>query len=93
MAPSLSSSSRLINTVDGAVVMEIKSGLMYTSDPVGGRILELIKQGLSKEQIVESISHECEESNVSRETVRRDLERFIEQLASYGVLEAETLTA
>lgn len=92
MAPRLSSSSRLINTVDGAVVMEIKSGLMYTSDPVGGRILELIQQGLPKEQIVESISRECEESNVSRETVRRDLERFIEQLASYGVLEVETLT-
>jgi hypothetical protein len=79
----ISSSTRLINTVDGAVVMEITSGLMFTSDPVGGRILELLKQSLSEEQIVETVSRECE---VSPEIVRPDLERFMEQLRSYGLI-------
>jgi hypothetical protein len=82
IAPSV----RSVFSQDGAVLMEIKQGLMYTSNPVGGRILELLTQGNSPEQVVESISRECD---VEAETVRHDLEAFIEQLASYGIVDAE----
>jgi hypothetical protein len=66
--------------------MEIKQGLMYTSNPVGGRVLELLSQGSSPEQVVESISRECE---VEPETVRTDLETFVEQLRSYGIVHTD----
>ena len=82
IAPSV----RSVFSQDGAVLMEIKQGLMYTSNPVGGRILELLSQGNSVDQVVESISRECE---VGPELVRSDLEAFIVQLASYGIVSAE----
>jgi hypothetical protein len=82
----IASSVRSVFSQDGAVLMEIKQGLMYTSNPVGGRILELLSQGSSAEQVVESVSRECE---VEPETVRKDLETFIEQLVSYGIVYAE----
>jgi Coenzyme PQQ synthesis protein D (PqqD) len=82
IAPSV----RSVFSQDGAVLMEIKQGLMYTSNPVGGRILELLSQGKSADQVVESISRECE---VEKETVRQDLEGFIQQLISYGIVNTE----
>ena len=82
----LAPSVRSVFSQDGAVLMEIKQGLMYTSNPVGGRILELLSQGNSVDQVVESISRECE---VGQEMVRPDFEAFIEQLASYGIVTAE----
>ncbi len=86
----ISSSTRLVNTVDGAVVMEIKSGLMFTSDPVGGRILELLKQSASDDQIIDTVSRECE---VSSEIVRSDFITFMSQLRSYGLIETEKPSA
>ena len=82
IAPSV----RSVFSQDGAVLMEIKQGLMYTSNPVGGRILELLSQGNSADKVIESISRECE---VEQETVRKDLEGFIEQLISYGIVSPE----
>jgi hypothetical protein len=83
-------SVRSVFSRDGAVIMEIKQGMMYTSNPVGGRILELVSQGMSAENVVETISRECV---VPKETVRHDLERFVEQLRSYGLIEPTRLSA
>ena len=82
----LAPSVRSVFSQDGAVLMEIKQGMMYTSNPVGGRILELLSKGMSPENVVETISHECV---VSQETVRQDLERFVERLRSYGLIQTE----
>ena len=86
IAPSV----RSVFSQDGAVVMEIKQGMMYTSNPVGGRIFELLSQGHSPEQVIGMISRECE---VEPETVRRDLEVFLEQLSSYGLITQDVATA
>ena len=83
-------SVRSVFSQDGAVLMEIKQGMMYTSNPVGGRILELLSQGTSPENVVETISREC---TVAQETVRHDLEHFVEQLRTYGLIEPERLSA
>jgi hypothetical protein len=79
IAPSV----RSVFSQDGAVLMEIQQGMMYTSNPVGGRILELLSQGLPESDVVETISRECE---APQETVRHDLETYIEQLRSYGIV-------
>ncbi len=86
IAPSV----RSVFSQDGAVVMEIKQGMMYTSNPVGGRIFELLSQGHSPDQVVGMISNEC---NVEQEMVRHDLETFLEQLRSYGLITQDAATA
>jgi hypothetical protein len=63
--------------------MDIKQGLMYTSNPVGGRIYELLSQSHSPEQVEAIISRECE---VEPEIVHRDLQGFLEELGSYGLI-------
>jgi hypothetical protein len=83
-------SVRSVFSQDGAVLMEIKQGMMYTSNPVGGRILELLTQGMAPESVVETISRECV---APQETVRHDLERFVEQLRTYGLIEQDKLSA
>ncbi len=79
IAPSV----RSVFSQDGAVLMEIKQGMMFTSNPVGGRILELLSQGASDDAVVDTISRECE---APPETVREDLASFVEQLRSYGIV-------
>jgi hypothetical protein len=89
-SPNLRPSVRSVFSQDGAVLMEINQGMMYTSNPVGGRILELISQGMSEEQVVATISCECD---ISQDTVRKGLEIFVAQLRSYGLVEQEILPA
>jgi hypothetical protein len=75
---------------DGAVVMEIKQGLMYTSNPVGGRIFELLSQGSTPDQVVNIISRECD---TDADIVRHDIESFLEQLDSYGLISPDASAA
>ncbi len=70
--------------------MEIKSGMMFASNPVGGRILELLVEGATSREVVEAISKEC---NVSQDLVLRDLESFAEQLSALGLLEGDVPVA
>ncbi len=70
--------------------MEIKSGLMFTTDPVGGRILALLKQSIPDEQMIETVSRACE---VLSDVVRPDFANFISQLRSYGLVETEMPSA
>jgi hypothetical protein len=83
----LAPSVRSVFSEDGAVLMNIQQGMMYTSNPVGGRILELLSQGLPESDVVEIISRECE---AAQETVRHDVEVFIQQLQSYGIVCPQT---
>jgi alpha-ketoglutarate-dependent taurine dioxygenase len=71
---------------DGAVLMEIKKGMMFTSNPVGGRILELLSQGATSDEAADAISREC---NVAKEIVLRDFEPFADQLYAYGLVERD----
>jgi hypothetical protein len=70
--------------------MEIKQGMMYTSNPVGGRIYELLSQGHGQDQVAAMIASEC---NVEQDLVRRDLEKFVAELSSYGLVTETTATA
>jgi hypothetical protein len=70
--------------------MHIQQGLMYTSNPVGGRILELLTQGHAPESVIPIISRECE---VDEETVRRDLGKYLELLRSYNIVEPQVTAA
>jgi len=79
----ISRSVRQEHSQNGTVLMEINQGMMYAPNPVGGRIIKLLSQGLTPSEVVETVKRECD---APQETVRRDLEVFVERLRSYDIL-------
>jgi hypothetical protein len=69
---------------DGAVVLDIRHGEMYRLNFVGSRMFELLKDGFTKAQIAEAITHEFD---VSLESVIADLEEFLAHLEKYNLLD------
>ena len=68
---------------DGAVVMDIAQGRMFSLNRVGARMLELMKSGAGESEIVEAISQEFE---ANRETVEQDLCDFIATLMRHHLI-------
>jgi Coenzyme PQQ synthesis protein D (PqqD) len=79
----ISPSARQEHSQNGRVLMEINQGMMYAPNPVGGRIIKLLSQGLTTSEVVETVKRECD---VPQETVHRDLEVFVERLNSYDIV-------
>jgi len=57
---------------------------MIRSNPTGGAMIDLLKEGLSREQIVERITAQYD---VDPQTVSRDLDTVIETLRSIGAID------
>lgn len=68
----------------GGVVLDVKYGQMFDLNPVGSRILELLRAGSSEVQIVETISSEF---SVARDLVESDLRDFMQALRDHGLIE------
>jgi hypothetical protein len=84
----LSAQVRSTHNQDGAVVLDILHGQMFRANFVGSRILELLKQGFTNDQIADAISHEFA---VPREIVTVDLQQFLSHLEKHNLLQfAET---
>jgi hypothetical protein len=81
----LASTVRTAFTQDGAVVMEIKKGLVFSSNPVAGRMLELLLTGATHEKIGRAIAAEW---GVEVEIVFNDLKTIATMLEECGVAEA-----
>ncbi len=88
----LNPSVRSAFSKDGAVVMHIQQGLMYSSNPVGGLILELLSQGGSIEEIVDRVCRECEIPH-ERDMVHREVEQYMKHLQGCDILREEKLPA
>ena len=69
---------------DGAVVLDVRHGQMYRLNFVGSRMLELLKQAYTEEQIADEISRAF---RVARETVVSDLQEFLTHLEKHRLLE------
>ena len=69
---------------DGAVVMDILHGHMFRMNPVGARILEGLRDGLSTEEIAARISKQF---GVDIEQVKRDVLEFIANLEKHSLLQ------
>jgi hypothetical protein len=84
----LSEHLRSTHNLDGAVILDILHGQMYRLNFVGSRMLELLKHGLTNEQIADAISQEFA---VPREVVATDLAQFLSHLEKHNLLQlAET---
>jgi hypothetical protein len=81
----LSGHIRSTHNHDGAVVLDILHGQMYRLNFVGSRMLELLREGFSEEQIVLAIS---QETGAARDIVSADLREFLVHLEKHRFFEA-----
>lgn len=75
--PTLSSQLRISCHDDGAVILDIEGGRMFSANNVGARILVLLEQQKGVEEIVQHVSSEFSEPP---DRVHSDVLGFIESL-------------
>lgn len=83
----LSDDVRATHGRDGAVILDIRHGQMFRLNLVGSRILELLSQGYSEEEIAAQVSQQF---NVDHETVAADLHDFLAHLEKHRLIETTT---
>lgn len=69
---------------DGAIVLDIKHGRMFNLNPVGSRILELLKCGSDECEIIDRV---CSEFGTPRDVVESDLHDFLLELENQRIIE------
>jgi Coenzyme PQQ synthesis protein D (PqqD) len=69
---------------DGAVVLDIRQGRIFSLNSMGSRMLALLSAGRIEQEIAAELSGEY---GVSMETVESDLAEFIRALAGRALLE------
>jgi len=75
---------RATHSPDGAIVLDIRHGQMFRLNLVGSRMLELLKQGLSEEEIATKVS---EQFSIGRDTAAADLHEFLAHLERHRLVE------
>jgi hypothetical protein len=68
---------------DGAVILDIDGGQLYSTNRVGARILALLEEKTHLLDIADRIKSEFD---APLDLVRADLDRFVESLGSRGLL-------
>ena len=79
--------SRNVRTVvgkDGAVLMDVKGGLMFSLNPIGSIIWQQLSDGRTPEQIAERLSSEF---GIARQQALTDVNEFVEQLQAQHLIE------
>ena len=69
---------------DGAIVLDTKHGRMFKLNPVGSRILELLKSGSAACEIIDRV---CSEFGAPRDIVESDLHDFLLELENQRIVE------
>jgi len=86
----ISQTVRSTHNQDGAIVLDIRQGEMFTLNHVGSRILELVIAGTADQVIVDTISQEF---GVRRELAASDVQEFLKALEAYQLLEKQNSAA
>jgi Coenzyme PQQ synthesis protein D (PqqD) len=86
----LSEHVRSTHNPDGAVVLDILHGQMFRLNLVGSRMLELLKQGHTEQEIVERVSQEF---GVACDMVVSDLQEFLARLEKHHLLSVNSPAA
>lgn len=67
---------------DGAVILNVETGIYYGLDRVGSRIWELIGAGTTDDALVDHLTREYD---VERETLRADVAALLSTLEARGL--------
>jgi hypothetical protein len=81
---------RTTHSPDGAIVLDVKHGRMFTLNLVGSKILDLLGRQYTTAQIVAELSCEFE---IERETAARDVQAFLEMLERHRLIETHPVGA
>jgi hypothetical protein len=75
---------RKTDSEDGGIVLDIRQGLMFGLNVVGSRIVELLEQQHTPEQIAREIASTF---GVAIEVAERDVREFLEMLEKHHLIE------
>jgi Coenzyme PQQ synthesis protein D (PqqD) len=84
----ISETVRTATNQDGAVLMDISQGQMYSANPTGSRIWQQLIEGRSPEQIAEEIVGDF---GISREQALNDVNDFVQQLEARQLIRSSGL--
>lgn len=79
----ISSAIKRTLTPDGAVLLDVEKGRMFSLNPVGSEILELIARGLGEDEVARQLSAVYGQDV---ETVRADVREFLGKLGEQHIL-------
>ena len=80
----LSDTVRSTHSQDGAIVLDVGHGQMFSINFVGSRILEFLKSGSTESKLVDQISNEF---SVSRNLAENDVRAFLQKLKNCHLVE------
>jgi hypothetical protein len=80
----ISDTVRCTHSQDGAIVLDLQQGQMFSVNPVGSRILELLSAGCTEPAIADEIGRVFP---VSRETAEQDVQEFVQTLKERRIVE------
>jgi Coenzyme PQQ synthesis protein D (PqqD) len=83
MTYTISNAARSTHGQDGAIVLDVEQGQMFSVNLVGSRILELLESGSTRTEIVTTISREFK---ADLSVVENDLHEFINSLKTHKLL-------
>jgi hypothetical protein len=81
--PAISQAIRKTDTADGAVLLDVERGQMFSVNSIGSKILELLDKGFAEAEIATQLSAAC---GVDLEQVRTDVHDFLEALNRHHIL-------
>lgn len=68
---------------DGGVILNVKTGLCYSLNPVGAYIWTSILRGIASDQVIAQLAHD---SNAPQPTVQRDVLAFLTSLQQLNLI-------
>jgi hypothetical protein len=80
----VSNTVRSTHNQDGAILLDIRQGQMFSVNRVGSRILELLKNGSTESAITDRISRDF---GVSRNLAENDVREFLQKLKKCQLIE------
>jgi len=80
----ISRSVRLTKSQDGGILLDVEQGEIFHLNPVGARIVELLKEGHQRPSLTHVISGEF---GVPDEVAREDIRDFLSQLQERRLIE------
>jgi len=80
----VSETVRTTHGQDGAVVLDIRQGQMFNLNPVGSRIVELLKSGNTELQIADQLIREF---GIGRDVAEKDTHEFLQELKNHRLIE------
>jgi hypothetical protein len=73
---------RSVHTAEGGIVLDIRSGKMFSLNPAGSLIFQLLERSLPEERIVEELVNRFD---ISIDVARTDLNEFRRALKQHAL--------